>query len=78
MGRLKTYADKLNHTKVVHKRTNSARCYNYIVGKGWSHYTKGFRKHTSDPQAMERGSMFLFSFLDRANPKTETVEEKGE
>jgi len=77
MGRLKTYADKLNHKKVVHKRQNSGRCYNYIVGKGWSHYTKGFRKHTSDPQAMERGSMFLFSFLDRVNPK-EVVEEKGE
>lgn len=78
MGRLKTYADKMNRQRKVHKRTNSAKCYNYIVGQGWSHYTKGFRKHTSDPQVMERGSMFLFSFLDRANPKTETVEEKGE
>lgn len=77
MGRLKTYADRLNHKKVVRKRTDSGHCYNYIIGKGWSHYTKGFRKHTSDPQTMEKGSMFLFSFLDRVNPK-EVVEEKGE
>ena len=78
MGRLKTYGDKIGHKKSVLKKQNSGRCYNYIVGQGWSHYTKGFRKHTSDPQVMERGSMFLFSFLDRANPKAEAVEEKGE
>lgn len=79
MGRLKTFADKLNHKKVVRKKQNSGRCYNYMEGIGWSHYTKGFRKHTLNMETMEKGTSFLFSLLERVMPKKEVVEEnKGE
>ena len=72
MGKLKTYRMKLEHKKVVQ---NSGRCYNFVEGKGWNHYTKGFRKHTSRPETLEKGTLFLFSFLDRTMPKTEEVKE---
>lgn len=75
MGRLKTYRMKLEHKKVVQKRKDSGRCYNFVEGKGWNHYTKGFRKHTSRPETLEKGTLFLFSFLDRTMPKTEEVKE---
>lgn len=34
MGKLKTYRMKLEHKKVVQKRKDSGRCYNFVEGKG--------------------------------------------
>lgn len=79
MGRLKVYSEKLNHKKIVQKKKDSGRCYNFVEGLGWNHYTKGFRKHSTKVDVMERGISFLFSLLERVMPKKETkLEVKGE
>nr|DAH71187.1 MAG TPA: hypothetical protein [Caudoviricetes sp.] len=79
MGRLKVYSEKLNHKKIVQKKKDSGRCYNFVEGLGWNHYTKGFRKHSTKVDVMERGTSFLFSLLERVMPKKETkLEVKGE
>lgn len=77
MGRLKTYRMKLEHKKVVSKHTPNGRCYNDVDGKGWNHYTKGFRKHSTHSNVISRGTIILFGLLAKANlnGKTEEVKE---
>lgn len=65
MGRLKTYADRLTHVKVVRKKQMSGRCYNFVDGCGWNHYTKGFRKHSVSSNVINEGSKKLFDFLGK-------------
>lgn len=74
MGKLKTQFDKLTRQKKVFKRQNSGRCYNYVIGEGYSHYTKGYKKRSVSEDSISKGYTFLFSFLDRLNDKQKTEE----
>lgn len=74
--KIKTNNMRLNHKKVVRKKQNSGRCYNYQEGIGWNHYTKGFRKHTLNQQKLSDGYTFLYSFLSLANIKIEQPEDQ--
>ena len=79
MGRLKVYSEKLNHKKIVQKKKDSGRCYNFVEGLGWNHYTKGFRKHSTKVDVNGKRNIFFVSLLERVMPKKETkLEVKGE
>ena len=65
MSKLKTYIQRLSHKKAVRKKQMSGRCYNFVDGCGWSHYTKGFRKHTVSSSVINEGSKKLFDFLGK-------------
>lgn len=71
---IKTNNMRLNHKKVVRKKQNSGRCYNYQEGIGWNHYTKGFRKHSLNQKQLSDGYTFLYSFLSLANIQVENKE----
>lgn len=72
---MKTVNQRMNHKKVVRKHTPNGRCYNIVDGKGWNHYTKGFRKHTVHSNVLSRGSIKLFGFLARVNLSKEDLVE---
>ena len=74
MGRLKTQIDKLTHKKSVLKKQPSGRCYNYEQGKGYKHYTKGYKKRSVSEETISNGYTLLFTLLDRLKP-AETKEE---
>lgn len=69
MGRLKTLSEKMLRKKVIKKHEPNGRCYNEIDGKGWNHYTKGFRKHSTHSNAVSRGTIILFGFLAKMSNK---------
>lgn len=59
--------------KKVQKKVPNGRCYAVVDGLGWKHYTKGFRKHSTHSNVVNRGSLRLFGFLAKAN-----IKEDGE
>lgn len=76
MGRLKTLSEKMLRKRVVQKRQANGRCYNDVDGKGWNHYTKGFRKHSTHSNVVSRGTIILFGFLAKMNTNAKNEEVK--
>lgn len=74
MGRLKTNSERMIRVKKVLKKRDFGRCFEAVEGSGWKHYTKGFRRRSVTQKILESGSMKLFSFLDKINPKEPVTE----
>lgn len=55
----------------IKKRQANGRCYNQVDGKGWNHYTKGYRTHKTTAETLSNGFTKLFDFLVRPFPKKE-------
>ena len=50
----------------MRKHRDSCRTYSYVEGKGWKHYTKGFRRRSITMKRINAAYNFLFSFLSKA------------
>lgn len=74
MGRLKTNSERMTRIKKVLKKRDFGRCFETVEGSGWKHYTKGVRRRSATQEILESGSMKLFSFLDKLNPKEPVTE----
>jgi len=49
----------------MRKHRDSCRTYSYVEGKGWNHYTKGYRKRSITMDRINAAYNFLFSFLSK-------------
>jgi hypothetical protein len=63
---------------LVRKHTSYGRTYNYQNGVGYNHYTKGYRVSTTSSDRLNKGSLFLNAFLERAFPKEQLSKDLSE
>lgn len=63
---------------LVRKHVAYGRTYNYKDGVGYSHYTKGHRVSTTSSDRLNKGSLFLNAFLERAFPKEQLSKDLSE
>lgn len=58
---------------LVRKHVAYGRTYNYKDGEGYSHYTKGRRVSKLMAETLNKGSLWLNAFLEKAFPKPTVV-----